>query len=240
MNSLFHASSSELTPAASVAAPLEPGFTTQIRRGSVAKGCLIAAAVVLVIVIAIGAWVAFSWKGWVAAGIKTAAVQAIGDSQLPQDQKDRLNTRISGLADDFGNGKLTFTQLGEVMQQVATSPLLPLAMVYSAETAHVQSSALSDEEKTAAKRSIARFARGLVDGSISPTAVDDVLTHVATRKPNNNQFELKPTVTIDEVKAFVATAKSKADEAKVPDEDYQINFADEVDKVIDAGLKQPA
>ncbi len=225
-----------VTPA-TPAMPRTQRFVLPNRRGSVLKGCLIAVAVILVLVIGLGIFVAMTWRGFVAGTIKTASVQAISESSLPQDQKDRLTTRMTGLADDFKNGTLTFPQIVQIMQSIEQSPLIPLATVYAASSKLVEPSDLTTEEKAAAQRSIGRFARGVVEEKISSTAMDDVLASVATRG-QNGQFELKQSATIEEVRTFIAAAKAKADDASIPDEDFQFDVATEVDKVIDRGLQK--
>ena len=225
-----------IDPAISVTSGPRP-FVIASRRGSVLKGCLIAVAIMLVLVVGLGIFVAMTWRGFVAGTLKTASIQAINDSSLPQDQKDRLTTRMTGLADDFKSGTLTFEQIAQIMQSVSQSPLIPLATVYAVSSTHIESSALTTEEKAAATRSIGRFARGVVEEKIPATAMDDVLASVTTRRPNG-QFEMKQAVTIDELKTFIAAAKAQADDAKIPDEDFQIDIATEVDKVIDRGLQK--
>jgi len=233
---LDRTTSAAIEPAISVTSGPRP-FAFASRRGSVLKGCLIAVAIMLVLVVGLGIFVAMTWRGFVAGTLKTASIQAISESSLPQDQKDRLTTRMTGLADDFKSGTLSFEQIAQIMQSIERSPLIPLAIVYAASAAHVEPSALTTEEKAAAQRSIGRFARGIVEEKIPATAMDDVLASVATRR-TNGQFELKQAVTIDELKTFIAAAKAQADDAKIPDEDFQIDIATEVDKVIDRGLKK--
>lgn len=213
------------------------GVAGGVRRGSAWKGCLIAVVVMLLIALGIGVFVAMSWRGWVSGVIRSASVQAISESSLPQDQKDRLTVRMTGLTDQFKDGTLTFEQIAGIMESLQQSPLLPLAMVYGSGEAHIGPSALTTEEKAAATRSLARFTRGVLEEKIPATAIDDVLVSVTTRGPNG-QLQAANTVTIEQLRSFIAAAKAQADDAKVPDEDFQIDIAAEVDKVIDRGLQK--
>lgn len=207
------------------------------RRGSALKGCLIAVVVMLLIALALGVFVAMSWRGWAGGFVQSVSTQAINDSQLPQDQKDRLTTRITGLTDQFKDGTLTFPQIAGIMESLQQSPLIPLAMVYGSGEAHIGPSALTTEEKAAATRSLARFTRGVVEEKIPATAIDDVLVSVTTRGPNG-QLQPVEAVTIDQLRSFIAAAKARADDAKIPDEDFQVDIAAEVEKVIDRGLQK--
>lgn len=207
------------------------------RRGSALKGCLIAVVVMLLIALALGVFVAMSWRGWAGGFVQSVSTQAINDSQLPQDQKDRLTTRITGLTDQFKDGTLTFPQIAGIMESLQQSPLIALAVVYGSGEAHIGPSALTTEEKAAATRSLARFTRGVVEEKIPATAIDDVLVSVTTRGPNG-QLQPINAVTIDQLRSFIAAAKARADDAKIPDEDFQVDIAAEVEKVIDRGLQK--
>ncbi|MGD9689978.1 MAG: hypothetical protein AB7K52_10035 [Phycisphaerales bacterium] len=208
------------------------------RRGGILQGCLIAGGIVLVIIIAIVIWVALSWKGWTADLIKLATEQTVQQSQLPAEQKTRITKRVGTLADDFKNGKITFEQLGSVMEQIADSPLLPLAMVSAAEDKYIKPSSLPAEEKAAASRAMQRFARGVAEKSISKDAIEMVTTPIKTVGPDG-QSTLKQTVTDAELREFVSLMKSEADKANIPDEDFKVNIADELDKAIDKALGVP-
>lgn len=205
-------------------------------RGSVLKGCLIAAGVVLVIAIIAGVFVARSWKGWFAESMKIVANQTISASQIPSDQKARITARVEAVAADFKAGKITTEQLTNAMQKVGESPILPLALVLEVDAKHLATSKLSDEEKAAGRRSLERFARGAVEKSIATSDIDAVM-NTFTVADAHGMKQLKGVLSEGELRAALDSAKAKADAAKVPDESYSINFADEVDKVIDGALK---
>lgn len=209
------------------------------RRGSAAKGCLIAVAIVLVLAIAGGIIVAMNFKSWATSAVKAVTVSMIQKSEIPQDQKDRIVKRVDTLATDFKSGKLTGDQLERVLKAVGESPVFPLAMVEGAMLKYVEPSALSKEEKQAARLTLQRFARGVYEEKIHKDAVKEVLAPIQTvdaaGKPQPKQV-----VTPEELKQFLDLAKSKADAAKIPEEPFVINYADELDKAIDGALAAPA
>jgi hypothetical protein len=208
------------------------------RRGGVLKGCLIAAAVVVVILIALGVWVAMSWKGWTADIMKSATQAAVQNSQLPADQKTRITTRINSLADDFKDGKVTFEQLTQVLEQVASGPLMPLGIVYAAEEKYLKPSSLTAEEKDAGRRSMQRLARGVFEKKINKAGLDRAITPISV-VGTGGEPRFKEQVTTEELKQFLAMAKEEADKAQIPDEPFTVNVADEVDKAIDKVLAKP-
>jgi hypothetical protein len=47
---------------------------------------------------------------------------------------------------------------------------------------------------------------------------------------------MKPMLTDEEIKTFVAGAKKLADDAMIPDEEFKIDIGDEVKRIVDEGL----
>lgn len=218
--------------------PARPSAALRVRRGGVLKGCLISLAILLVLAIAAGVYVYLNWKSWAAAGMKMGAEAAITDTSLPQDQKTRMITRIGTVADDWQNGKVTNEQFGKAIEAVMEGPILPLAIVAGVERQHINPSALSTEEKADASRALQRVARGVIEKSISRDAVQSLSDMISDRGPGNSR-RARQNLNIEELKKFIAAAKAKADEAKVPDEPFTINYADELDKAIDTALGKP-
>ena len=60
------------------------------RRGGVLKGCLIVAAILVVLAACVGVYVALKWKSWAADAARAAVRAAVEGSQLSEDQKKRL------------------------------------------------------------------------------------------------------------------------------------------------------
>ncbi len=206
------------------------------RRAGFLKGCLIVLAVLLVLAAAAGIYVAMKWKGWAASAAKATVRAAVQDSQLSEDQKQRVIKRIDTLADDFESGKLTTEQLAEVFKAIAESPLLPVGMVKAAEEKYIKPSALSDTEKADGIRSLQRLARGVHEKKIPTSGLEDVLAPIQTTGANG-QKQLKEKVTTEELKDFLARAKKKADDANIPDEAFEVDIASELEKAIDKAIE---
>ncbi|CAG1004375.1 hypothetical protein PHYC_03137 [Phycisphaerales bacterium] len=209
------------------------------RRGGIPKGCLIALAIVLALVVGVGIWVAVSWKGWAAGLGKSVAITMVDQSKLPQDQKTSITTRINQVADDWESGKITNDQLGNVIKEVVEGPIMSMAMVDGADEQYITTSKLTDDEKNAGRRSLQRFARGTVEKKIPQSELQS-LVNMVTYKTPQGQTQLKQSLTDDELKSFLAQAKKAADDASIPDEEYKINYATELNKAIDKTLAAPA
>ncbi len=198
-------------------------------------GCGCAAVCLLLVLAGIGTWVAFNWKGWASDITKKVAADAVAKSSLPAEDKARILKRINLLADDFQAGKVSTQQLGHVMEQIAKSPLLPLGLVMAADEKYVKPSGLSSDDQDAARRTLQRLARGAFEKSIPENDTQEVMKLVMNHQPDGSE-QLKERLTDDELKAFLEKAKEKADAASVPDEPFEVNIADELEKAIDKAL----
>lgn len=203
-----------------------------------AMGCGCAAGCLLLVAVGIGVWITMNWKAWAADIGKQVAADAVAKSSLPEADKARIRNRINQLADDFKAGKVSTEQLGKVMEQIAQSPLLPLGLVMAADEKYVKPSGLTDEDKDAGRRTLQRLARGAFEKTIPEKDSQEVMKLVMEPQPGGGSGErLKERLTDDELKAFLEKAKEKADTASVPDEPFEVNIADELEKAIDKVLK---
>lgn len=209
------------------------------RRGGILAGCLVVAAIVLVLVVIAGIYVGMNWKGWVASGMQQITTKVVTDSGLPQDQKTQIISDITSLTDEFKAGKVSLDQMQKVGQEIAQSPLLPLAGVQAARQQYIEQSDMTAEEKAAAILALQRFARGIHEKKISPDAIDSVVKPITTLKPDG-RWELKAKPTRQELDQFIANVKAQADEAKIPEEPFDLNIAKELKKAIDTALGRPA
>ncbi len=201
-----------------------------------AMGCGCALGCLLLVVAVIGTWVAMNWKTLVADGTKKVAADVVAKSTLDPDDKKRVLNRINQLADDFKDGRVSKEQLGKVMEEIAKSPLLPLGLLAIADEKYIKPSGLSGDEKEAGRRTLQRFARGTFEKRIADNDAKEVMKLLTDRQADGSE-KLKERLTDPELTTFLAKAKEKADAAKVPDEAFDVNIADELDKAIDKVLK---
>ena len=72
---------------------VEPELSKSEGRGCL-KGCLIAAAVLLVLVLAAGWFVSGKWRGWVGTVVETTLKATLDESSLPEDEKEEIQTAL--------------------------------------------------------------------------------------------------------------------------------------------------
>ncbi|MFM9965705.1 MAG: hypothetical protein ACKV2Q_31360 [Planctomycetaceae bacterium] len=201
-----------------------------------AVGCGCAAGALLLVAVAIGIWVAMNWKALTADFTKKIAADVVAQSTLAAEDKARVLKRINQLADDFKDGKVSQEQLGKVIEEIAKSPLLPISLLMMADEKYIKPSGLSSDDQEAGRRTLQRFARGAFEKSIADSDVNEVMKLLTERQADGSE-KLKERLTDAELEAFLDKAQEKADAANVPDEPFEVNIADELDKAIDNVLK---
>lgn len=202
------------------------------RRGSVLYGCLIAAGVVLVLLIGLGIWVAFSWRGWFASASRAAMHATIQSMELSADQSTTLTSHVDAVLKDFEDGKVTMEQMGLIVKEGMEGPLVSAGVVCAADARYVQKSGLSPEDKAATKQELQRVVRGMTEKSITGDQVQTKLMPIIMTGPMNNQ-KFKTTLKDDEVKDLRDEAKKLADKAGIPDEPFVVDFVKEFDAAVE-------
>lgn len=212
------------------------------RPGKVLAGCLIVLAIVVVLLVGAGVFVAMNWKGWAAGGINAVATELINDTNLPEGEKQEVLTLVENLSNEFGEGNLSFEELGMVMQEITTGPIIPASVAAGFDQQYVAPSELSEEEKADARLALDRLARGMAEGKIPQTRLPGIMEPIsapAGQAPvqiNTGEATLNlkapDDCTADEIRAVIANASAQADEADVPMERYDFDMSDELSRAI--------
>jgi len=198
-------------------------------------GCLVAFVILIVLAI-VGAYLAYKHaRPFVANAMGEALGQAIDDSDLPAEEKVEVKEQITRVATEFGEGRMTFEQLGKVFENLTNSPLMTSIVISVVDQKYLERSGLAEDEKAAARQTVRRFVRGMVDEKIPKESADAAMQHVATR-PEGGEWKLKDQVTDEELRAFLEAAKTAADTAAVPAEPEDFDPSDEIKKVIDQAM----
>lgn len=218
------------------------GFDTPEPVKKPLSGCAIAAIVcgVLLILFLIAATLGILWvknnARRLGADFTTSAMKdALGEVEIPDDQRERINARIDSVGQQFKDGELELEQVGTIFEKIIESPLMSAGMSLFFKRTYLKSSGLSDEEKEAAEVAIQRFARGVIDKSIPKQTSEAALDIISTSDADGNR-EFKEQLSDDELRAFLAAISTAADDAGIPATVPEFNFADEFDKAVDEAL----
>ena len=92
-----------------------------------------------------------------------------------------------------------------------------------------------DEEKVDGRRTIQRLARGVVEKTISQSDLEQISDGVTEIGPDGNQ-KMKESISDEELRTLLADAKQLADDNEIPDEEFVVDLAGEVRKMVDVLL----
>ena len=200
-------------------------------------GCVVIVVLGLIAVVVGGWWVANNVREFGTDFAVSAMKEGLNELEVPDDQRKRMHDRIDDVGQQFKDGNLEIEQVMAIFKKLSESPILPAGVSLFVKRVYIRDSGLTEEEKAAADIAIQRFSRGVIDNSIPEAKREAVLDMISTRKPDGNR-EFKQKLTDDELRTFLKAVTETADEAGVPAEVPEINFADEFDKAIDEALDE--
>ena len=205
--------------------------------------CLIGCLVMVVVVLLLGGllvyWVSQNWRGWTSAIVSEGIKQTVNESDLPQQEKDEINAQVNRVAEGFSEGTLSNEQMVVIIEKLVESPILSAIVVSTVDETYFQRSGLTEEEKAEGRKTVQRFLTGTINGAIDRNSMDNAMAHVADRQQDGT-WRLRDQVTDAELRAFLAAAKAEADEANIPEEPEPFDPSDEIKRIIDEAMAEPA
>jgi hypothetical protein len=198
-------------------------------------GCLVISVVGLVLMAIVGFWISQNWRDWVSNISDSGISELIEQSELPPQEKQEIKTETDRVIDAFREGRVSLEQVGMILENLVESPLLTMIMVSAADEHYFDKSGLNDEEKAEGRTTLRRFLRGAIDGSIDEESVNTAMAHVAERQSGGG-WQLRKTVTDEQLRSFLTVAKEKADEANIPLAPPEFDPSEEVKRAIDEAL----
>lgn len=220
---------------------------TPARRGNWLIGCGVVLAVIVVILLGVGIYVAVNLRGWAASGMQ-AGMNSVVDS-LPIDDGEKVESHavVDGFIQDFRDGKVTYAQLGKIFEELTKGPVMPAAAALGVGHMYFRDSDLDATTKADGMVQIARVAHGLASKAITPDDLPDILEPLkakATERdtvqfdlPDGTHLRLKapPSATAEDLKAFVQAARTVCDEKGLPAAPPSFDLSTELQHAIDVG-----
>lgn len=198
-------------------------------------GCGIAA-LLFVILLVVGFFYVKSKAREFGADIASSMMKSgLEEFDIPAEQLTRINTRIDSIAQRFKDGEMDLDQVGAIFEEIGESPLLSAGMALFFQRSYLNESGLSDNEKATAEIAVQRFTRGVIDKKIPEKTSQEIIDSISV-KDEDGRRELRKNLTDDELRTFVEAITTAADEAGIPEEVLEINFADEFDKAVDQAM----
>lgn len=234
-------------PGQQPANPYKPGMSPEPASPSPNKGCGVGSCLLIgclgIVLVSIivpciaGVWFYYNGGKMIAGAARDMIVKVVEQSELEAEDKKEVVAQVDRVVDAYKQGKITMEDLGKVMEELAKSPLLPLAMIYGVEEKYIKPSGLTDEEKEEGRLSLQRVARGAFEKKINEQELEPLLDEVSYKTGPNNQRQFKDTLTDAELKQFLGKAKQLADDKGLPEEEFRVKIGSEFKKAVDEALK---
>jgi hypothetical protein len=149
--------------------------------------------------------------------------EMIAQSELPQEQKDRILADIGTIHTAINKKEIKLAQVGTFIERLGDANFINLIVVEAVEVDYMTKVQPDEGRKAEIERVFTRFRRGIVEGAVSQGQVDQIMTQVAAH--DGQQVEMKQDLTAEDLEQVLAAMNKAADEAGVPDEDYQVDYA---------------
>ena len=184
-----------------------------------------------------GVWyVASNIDTWVVGLGREAIVAGINESDLPKEEKAEIITQVDRVVVAYKEGKLTQADLERVLTDLEDAPALKALTLYGIENEFLEGSNLNEKELALGRTTFNRVLRGVYEGKISDEAFwnalpdeDSAAVRLASTNANDDNFD-------EELRLALAKLKVLADNARIPDEHFQLDIGDEVKKLVDQAL----
>lgn len=205
------------------------------RRGNILVGCLAVLGVVAVLLVVGGVVVWMNWKGWMGSGMNATMKAVVQEIKLPAGQQTRINTQIDQLTAAFEAGDVTMEDLVKVVQALEGHPILPVGLLEYVETNSLRASGLTDEERAAGELATQRIQRALVEEQMVLADLDPILEPISQRDSDGDLQPLQ-NPTAPQVRLYIEAAQKKADELGIPNEPYDVDIAEQIERLINDTL----
>lgn len=165
-------------------------------------------------------------------------VTMVENSGLPDDQKQAIVRNVDRLGTEFEAGHITADQLSQIGFRLMQGNFFTLVQLELLETEYLQRFELTADEQAKVERDVDRFQRGMVQGTLSETQIEDTMGLVMITDEQGEKTVKSP-LTDAELKTFIAQVHAAVADSAVPDESYQVDFAARFDEAINYVLTGP-
>ncbi|MBI4584323.1 MAG: hypothetical protein HY717_09910 [Planctomycetes bacterium] len=182
-----------------------------------------------------GVIIFFTWRKMVTGILRTGIDQMVKGAKLSPDEQKRVSAALDKVCTRFENNQLSQEQLKKLGQAFEKGVLLKAIQTHGLRF-QVEASGLSPEEKQVGVRSLNRVLRGVHEKKISEEEWGNLTDKFPHRKRGEKEWDFDSKVDDAKLQEILGDAKALADSKTIPDEDYQFDFAGEVEKVVDEAL----
>lgn len=196
-----------------------------------------------------GIWyVASNLDRWLVGLGREAIVAMIEDSEIPDGEKKEVVTQVDRVVNAYKERKINQADLEKALNELGEAPALRVLSLYGLDEAYLEGTGLSEAEVKAGRRTFERALRGVYEGKLTEDDLYASLPAEAAFNQNagNNadSDDLRDQITLvngnaqqsvsdDDLREWLLKLKVMVDNARIPDEAFQLDIGDEVTKVVD-------
>ncbi len=182
-------------------------------------------------------WYVYSNAKRIASNLaRDAIVGTVEQSDLDQEEKQAIIAQVDRVVDQYQAGEISTEDLGRIMEELAESPLMGAILIRSVELKYIEPSGLGESEKEDARLTLQRVLRGLYEKQLTTDDLEPAMDHVSYRDSQGNR-QLKNRISDDELRDFLTACQEQADAAEIPDEPYEVQISQEIQRAIDRALQ---
>jgi hypothetical protein len=193
-------------------------------------------------------YVAANFDRWIVGLGREAIVSVINDSELPDQEKKEVIVQVDRVVKAYKDRKITQADLEQIFTELQDSPALLALELYGIEENYLAETNLSKQEIEKGRRTFQRVLRGVYEGKITeddffaalPEDGAELSSEEAKGKTVQEQIRLASNKAEesfdDDLRLTLTKLKVLADNARIPDEAYQLDIGDAVKKLVDQAL----
>jgi hypothetical protein len=213
-------------------------------------GCLaqiaIVFAIVLVLMIAVGIWMAMNWQ-WLVR--ETAARVIEGQSEhvlekelaYPDAERERVMTSVKKLTERIRNEDFQLEDAEQILQNEHTLPAAQVVFAQGLTYRYLPQVDYDEAEQNEIRKQLSRFQRALLQRQVSDETLRQLGDRILVKVPEPGEVpEPKQTITRDDLDACTRIMRETADAAGIPDEYLEIDEATVLEQAIEQSLNPPA
>ncbi len=175
-------------------------------------------------------------------GLEHGVEAIVNELQFPKDEADSILTTVKALAARIKSGEVSAEQAKTVLGELMSSNFVQILLIRGFEVSHLKNSALAAEEKERGRQDAERFMQGLIQKKIPAEALRRLEGIIVERKgvtgSSPGSQNIKSKLTDAEVQQAIQIMKEEADKAQIPMALEKVDFAKELQSIVDTGLKE--
>jgi hypothetical protein len=196
-----------------------------------------------------GVWyVATNVDRWLVGLGREAIVAMIEDAEIPAEEKKEVTAQVDRVVKAYQDRKINQADLERVLTGLEEAPAMKVLTLYGLDDLYLTGSDLTEAEIKEGRRLFERGLRGVYEGKFTEDELYAALPDQVGFGPDfidetdpeklREQITLvvdaaaKP-ITQDDVRESLITLKVMVDNARIPDEPFQLDIGDEVKKIVD-------